>query len=96
MGCAGGTQNVRVNVSIPDTYQRAADSLLAQARAKGGHAVIFTRFEHRISVETLGDGNNKSTAQVFEMYGYGTAVRLKSAPQVSPPAAPSPGFGGEQ
>ena len=76
MGCGSTTQSVRITVSREDTYQRAANKLLEAATFKGGDAVIFANFDYRISVETLGIGKASTSSQVFEVYAYGTAIRL--------------------
>ena len=76
MGCGSNTQAVRVTLAREDTYQRAANKLLEQARFKAGHAVIFAKFDYRIAVETFGIGKTSTSSQVFELYGYGTAVRF--------------------
>ena len=87
-GCGGPTE-VRVYVTIEQTYQRGADALLSAAKAKGGNAVIFAKFEHRIALETLAnaggniaamlgqkDAKNTVTNQVVELFCYGTAVSI--------------------
>ena len=39
-------------------------------------SVIFAKFDYRIAVETFGIGKTSTSSQVFELYGYGTAVRF--------------------
>jgi uncharacterized protein YbjQ (UPF0145 family) len=59
---------------VEDAYREAARALHASALKSGGDGVIHVGFEHRISSTTL---SCNQTAPVFEVYGWGTAIKLE-------------------
>ena len=88
-GCGGGNKRARIYISVDETYNRGADALLAAARNKGGDAVIYARFEHRIAIEMLSDtkgavmkvfdksASDTKPSQVVELFCSGTAVKMR-------------------
>ena len=88
-GCGGGNTTARIYVSTDTTYKRGADALLAAAKDKGGNAVVFARFEHRIAIEMLSDAggavkkifdktaSDSKASQVLELLCSGTAVKVE-------------------
>lgn len=64
-GCSGG-------IKVEDTYQMALKRLTESATAKGADGVIFVNFQNRVAVNAGCTG----TAQAFEVFAWGTAVKL--------------------
>ena len=59
---------------VQEAYQEATRALHASAVASGGDGVIHVCFDYRQSSTNIGCNNTKPT---FEVYGWGTAVKLK-------------------
>lgn len=56
------------------TYEEATQALKAAAKASGGNAVINIGYDYRVATTTVGCGKNSEP--VFEVYAWGTAIRL--------------------
>jgi len=59
---------------VQEAYQAVTSGLETAATASGGDAVIHIGYDYRMSTATMGCN---STQPQFEVYGWGTAVRLK-------------------
>lgn len=60
-----------------EAYNAAVEGLRRAALRRGGDAVVFARFDHRVAVtkeSTMGG----ERGQVFEVFAYGTAVKRRS------------------
>ncbi len=56
-------------------YEAASQALAQAATASGGDGVIHVSFDYRMAT-TVGCGN-AGQKPVFEVYGWGTAIKLK-------------------
>ena len=54
----------------PQAYEKASQLLAQSATGKGANAVINIRFDFRVA-------QNFRNKQVFEVFAYGTAVKVK-------------------
>jgi uncharacterized protein YbjQ (UPF0145 family) len=70
VGCTGKGGGLPVQ----EAYQEATKALHASAIASGGDGVIHVGFDYRQSSTNIGCNNTKPT---FEVYGWGTAIKLK-------------------
>jgi uncharacterized protein YbjQ (UPF0145 family) len=68
-GCTG-----EGGLPVQDAYREATSALHAAAIASGGDGVIHVNFDYRQSATNVGCNNTKP---VFEVYGWGTAIKLK-------------------
>lgn len=62
-------------LGLGQTYRDAAASLEQAAQERGANAVIHIGFEHRYAAATTGCGGSTTA---FEVYSWGTAVKLTS------------------
>lgn len=69
-GCGGTT-----GIPVQEAYEAVTDALSLAAKASGGDAVISVGYDHRMSSANLGCNN---VQPCFEVYGWGTAVKLKT------------------
>jgi hypothetical protein len=68
-GCSG-----QGGLPVQEAYLEAATALHAAAISSGGDVVIHVGFDYRMSSTNMGCNNTKP---VFEVHGWGTAIRLK-------------------
>jgi hypothetical protein len=68
---------------IQEAYEAVSQALYQSALSSGGDGVIHIGYDHRVATTTLGCNN---TQPVFEVYGWGTAIKL-AEPQTAPPPA---------
>lgn len=61
---------------IQEAYEAVTTALRDAASASGGDGVIHISYDYRMATTNLGCNN---TEPVFEVYGWGTAIRLKAA-----------------
>ena len=61
---------------IQEAYQAVTKSLADAATASGGDGLIHVHYDYRMASQSVGCGN--STQAVLEVYGWGTAIKLKS------------------
>ena len=59
---------------VQDAYLEATKALYDAALASGGSGVIHIDFDYRLSTTNIGCNNPKPT---FEVYGWGTAIKLQ-------------------
>lgn len=67
-GCTGVA-----GLPIQDTYQAATEALKSAAAASGADGVIHIGYDYRMASTTVGCNN---TTPQFEVYAWGTAVKL--------------------
>ena len=60
---------------VQEAYEAANRALAEAATASGGDGLIHVNYDHRLTSQTVGCGNQAKS--VFEVYGWGTVVRLK-------------------
>lgn len=60
---------------IQEAYEAVTDALHAAALRSGGDGVIHVGYDYRLSSTNLGCNN---VQPVFEVYGWGTAIRTTS------------------
>jgi len=58
---------------IQEAYEAVTKNLQEAARASGGNGVIHIGYDHRVSTTSVGCGGNSEP--LFEVYGWGTAIR---------------------
>jgi uncharacterized protein YbjQ (UPF0145 family) len=58
---------------IQEAYEAVTNALHAAAIQSGGNGVIHVGYDYRLSTTKLGCNN---TQPVFEVYGWGTAIRV--------------------
>ena len=71
-GCSGPG-----GLPIQEAYEAVLSALVVSAERSGGDALIHVNYDYRLSATTAGCGSNKA---VFEVYGWGTAIRLQRHP----------------
>ena len=71
-GCSGRGGGL----PIQEAYESVLKTLEAAASRSGGDGVIHVNYDYRLSSAKVGCDQSKT---VFEVYGWGTAVRLKGA-----------------
>lgn len=69
-GCGGSG-----GLPVQEAYEDATKALADAALASGGDAVIHIGYDYRVSASSVGCQGNAEPA--FEVYAWGTAVRLK-------------------
>ena len=69
-GCGGAG-----GLPIEEAYRSATRMLAEAAHNSGGDAVIHIGYDHRVSASPIGCAGSAEPA--FEVYAWGTAVKLK-------------------
>jgi len=72
VGFASKSEGCGGKIAIEDTYRAALQRLTESAKAKGGNALIFVNFQNRVASQA-GCGQAQ---QVFEVFAWGTAIRV--------------------
>ena len=67
-GCSGPG-----GLPVQETYRVATEALTEAARASGGTGLIHVGYDYRLTSQSVGCNNSQA---VFEVYAWGTAVRL--------------------
>jgi Putative heavy-metal-binding len=67
------TEGVFADADPAKAYQLVADMLGKEAKDRGANGVIHIRMDYRVAVT----GGLLGPRQAFEVFGYGTAVRVK-------------------
>ena len=62
------------SLPIQEAYEAVTDELAKAAERSGGNALIHIGYDYRISVASFGCNQTKP---VFEVYGWGTSVKVK-------------------
>lgn len=65
----------KAGLPVDAAYQEAIEAIKRSAASKGASAVIHIGFEHRVSSSST--GCNQAATSNFELYCWGTAVRLQ-------------------
>lgn len=68
-GCGGSG-----GLPVQEAYEAANKALADAAAASGGNGVVHVHYDYRLTSQAVGCGNQSKS--VFEVYGWGTAVRL--------------------
>lgn len=71
---AAGCSGKGGGLPVQEAYKDATNALHAAAVASGGDGVIHVNFDYRQSATKMGCNDTKPT---FEVYGWGTAIKLK-------------------
>jgi hypothetical protein len=69
-GCSAG------GLPIEGAYKEVTQTLFARAQAAGASGVIHIGYDHRVSTSRVGCTSN--TIANFEVYAWGTAIKLSS------------------
>lgn len=87
IGFASTTDSCGSGVRVESTYQAALDRLVDSAVGKGANGLLFVSFQNRTAVAQGCAG----PSQAFEVFAWGTAVRLASPKQQTASSSlPSP------
>jgi hypothetical protein len=86
IGFASTTDSCGSGVKVESTYQAALDRLVESAVGKGANGLLFVSFQNRTAVAQGCAG----PSQAFEVFAWGTAVRLAPPKQVASSPLPNP------
>lgn len=84
VGFASTTESCGSSIKVESTYQAALDRLVESASAKGANGLLFVNFQNRAAVAQGCTGPR----QAFEVFAWGTAVRIAPAQSSAPQSFP--------
>lgn len=61
---------------VHEAYKAATKDLSDAAEASGANGLIHVSYDHRMSAASVASGCGSETRAVFEVYAWGTAIRL--------------------